>query len=65
MNLICPKCLCEEVIRLDLCDGDTLTCGGCDAEYSAGDVRAMVDGWVKLLPWIEAHPARTETAATV
>lgn len=33
MELTCPKCLANETIRLDLCDGDTLACGGCDEEY--------------------------------
>jgi hypothetical protein len=26
-------------------------------------VRLLVDGWAKLLPWLEAHPARKEDAA--
>jgi hypothetical protein len=64
MTLICPKCLEEAVIRLDLADGDTLTRGACDEEYSADTVRQLVDGWAKLLPWIEQHPAQVEEPAT-
>ncbi len=65
MNVICPKCLDPDaVVRLDVSDGDALTCGGCEEEYSATAVREMVDSWAKVLPWIEAHPARTEATAT-
>jgi hypothetical protein len=64
VNVICPKCLDPDaVVRLNVADGDTLTCGGCEEEYSAARVREMVASWAKVLPWIEAHPARTEAAA--
>ncbi len=58
MNPICPRCLCSETIRLDLDDGDTLTCSGCDENYRASDLVAMLDSWAGLLPWIMSHPAR-------
>lgn len=58
MELTCPKCLSNEVIRLDLTDGDTLTCSGCDEEYSLADVEAVVASWSKMLPWLRCHPAR-------
>jgi hypothetical protein len=57
MNVVCPVCMKDETVRLDVADGDTLTCCGCDAEFTVTDVRALVDGWAKLLPWLEAHPA--------
>lgn len=60
MKVICPKCLEEAAVSLDLTDGDTLACPECDETYSAATVRELVDGWAKLLPWIEAHPARQE-----
>jgi hypothetical protein len=63
MNLICPKCLEEQPVRLDLADGDTLSCPGCDEEYSLDAVQAMVEGWAKLLPWLRLHPARQEQPA--
>lgn len=65
MKVICPKCLADEIVRLDVCDGDTLTCGGCDEEFSVADLRRLVDSWAKLLPWLESHPARTEETAAV
>ena len=63
MNLICPKCLEVATVRLDLDDGDTLTCTGCEESYSVDTVRQMVEGWAKLLPWLAQHPARVEAAA--
>lgn len=63
MNLTCPKCLSEAVIRLDVGDGETLTCDHCEESYTTAEIRAVVDGWSKLLPWLESHPARTEAAA--
>ena len=63
MNLICPSCLKHAVIRLDICDGDTLTCAECDAEFSLTDVADMVASWKAILPWLCAHPARVEASA--
>lgn len=57
MNAVCPKYMKAETV--DVNDGDAIHCNGCDEEYSAADVRAVVDCWAKLLPWIETHPART------
>lgn len=62
MDLICPKCLEAETIRLDICDGDTLTCAGCDEEYSLDAVQQLVEGWLKVLPWLLSHPARLPQA---
>ena len=65
LPVICPKCLDgDAAVRLDLNDGDTLTCAGCEEEYSLDAVRELVAGWAKLLPWLDAHPAR-QTAAEV
>lgn len=63
MELVCPKCLSVEIIKLDLDDGDTLTCGGCDETYQADDVAHLVEGWLKVLPWIRQHPARVRQEA--
>jgi hypothetical protein len=63
VNLICPKCLNEETVRLNLDDGDTLTCTGCDEEYTVGDVAALVASWAPLLKWLQSHPARQSAAA--
>ncbi|HYH64780.1 MAG TPA: hypothetical protein VD866_08820 [Urbifossiella sp.] len=63
MNVICPKCLKDETVTVDVNDGDTLHCNGCDEEFTVGDVRGLVDSWAKVLPWLEAHPARTTEPA--
>lgn len=65
MNVICPRCMKEETVTVDVADGDTLHCNGCDEEFTVADVRAVVEGWSKLLPWLEAHPARVEQPAAV
>ncbi len=65
MNLICPRCMSEAVVRLDLDDGDTLTCHECDESYTVAEVDALVAGWTRLLPWLLTHPARTPVPTTV
>jgi hypothetical protein len=63
MNAICPRCLdAAAEVTLNVADGATLTCASCNEEFTVSDVRALVDGWAKLLPWLEAHPARTPAA---
>lgn len=59
MQVICPRCMTEASVTLDLDDGDTLRCPECSEEYTVGDVADLVDCWAKLLPWLRAHPART------
>lgn len=63
MNAICPKCLADETIRVDVNDGDTLTCAGCDEEFTVSDLETLFESWATLLPWLKSHPARTAEAA--
>jgi transcription elongation factor Elf1 len=59
MELTCIKCgQSDSVIRLDLDDGHTLTCTGCEESYSVDDVRACMAGWTRALAWIDTHPSR-------
>jgi hypothetical protein len=58
MFLVCPKCTVKGVIRLDLDDGDTLTCMECDEGFSFNDVKAMIASWGPIIPWLDSHPAR-------
>lgn len=59
---MCPKCMRPDAtVRLNVNDGDTLTCFECDEEFTVSDVRTLVDSWAKLLPWLESHPARAES----
>src|SRR5947209_710854 len=45
--------------------GETLSCQGCDEEFSLGDVEALVESWAKILPWLRQHPARQPQCAAV
>lgn len=56
-SVVCPKCMAEASITLDVNDGDTLRCLDCEEEYSLSDVEAVVESWARLLPWLKAHPA--------
>lgn len=56
--VVCPKCMAEASVKLDVNDGDTLSCPECEEEYSLSDVEAVVESWAALLPWLKAHPAR-------
>ena len=58
MNTICPKCLEDATQRIDLGDGDTVTCTGCDEEYSVDAVRKLIASWGPLLGWLDAHPSK-------
>lgn len=62
MTTICPRCGEDVCIRLDLHDGDQLTCTGCESEYTVSQVREMVEAWGPLLAWLDAHPARQQQA---
>lgn len=62
MKLVCPVCLAEAVIRLDLVDGDGMKCDECDAEYTVADVQAVVESWSRVLPWLLTHPERSAAA---
>lgn len=61
MDLTCIKCGEVAAIRLDLTDGDTMTCPDCDGEFTVGDIEALIDQWGAVLPWLRSHPARTAT----
>jgi hypothetical protein len=66
MNAICLKCLDPDaVLKLDLADGNTISCESCNEEFSVIDVRRVLDGWAKLLPWLEANPVRHAPAPVV
>jgi hypothetical protein len=58
METICPKCGEDTCIKIDLADGDTCTCTGCDEEFSVGTMRALVASWGPLLAWLDGHPAK-------
>lgn len=66
MTLCCPLCRTPAVIDLSLADGRTMHCGECDEEFDldqvrafVGDMRVAIEGWLAMIPWVEACPART------
>jgi len=64
-DLICPKCMAiDATVRLDLDDGETLTCDSCVEMFSLADVREMIDGitraWAVMAAWVETCPARAK-----
>lgn len=62
MKLVCPRCLTESVIRLDLDDGETMTCEECNDTFTVADLVAILESWSKLLPWLKACPTNAEQA---
>ncbi len=62
MCAVCPKCLEQTLITVDVSDGDTLHCPGCGEEYSLDAVTSMIESWQPLIPWLKAHPARLQVS---
>jgi hypothetical protein len=62
--VVCPKCLAESNVKIDVNDGDTLTCPECEEEYSLTDVVNLIETWKPILPWLLAHPARQPECVT-
>ena len=58
MELQCIRCGEDAVIRLDLNDGDTMSCSECEKEFTVSDVEEVLACWGAILPWIKSHPAR-------
>lgn len=63
MTTICPKCMEDVCIRVNVHDGDTLTCDNCDEEYTVAAIDELIESWKPLLAWLKAHPARVSDAA--
>ena len=45
LKTICPKCMADATIHVNLTDGDAVTCQDCNEEYTVTDVRALVESW--------------------
>lgn len=70
MTLYCPLCKSPATIDLLLDDGRTMHCGECDEAFDldqvrafVGDMRQAIEGWLTMIPWVEACPARESTPA--
>lgn len=62
MSVVCPKCLSESQVAVNVEDGESLYCPECEENYTVTEVRELLDSWKAILPWLEAHPARAEAA---
>lgn len=51
-TLICPRCLSQSDMRLDIADGETLTCPTCDEPSRVPDIEALIECWSVVLPWL-------------
>jgi hypothetical protein len=57
-TLPCPLCGEQQAtVHLDLTDLDTFHCCDCDSDFAAGDVRAFIERWTKVLAWLSAAGA--------
>ena len=52
----CPFCGEDGNLRLEVEDVHSLTCSSCDAEFTTEDIRQVIDGWRRLLAWLDAAP---------
>jgi hypothetical protein len=48
----CPRCG-ENAVRIALYDLNELVCVECDSEFSLDDVRQLLNGWTRVLKWID------------
>lgn len=53
----CLHCGEWNTTRIDADDLCKFACTACDNETTAEEARALVDGWSRMLAWIETAPA--------
>lgn len=56
--IVCGAANARVLLHLD--DADTFTCGECDGEFTADDVRHVMVRWSGVLAWIEIMPREEE-----
>lgn len=56
----CPLCGEADVLRLDLSDCRTLTCGSCDGSLTVDELREIMAAWTRLLRWVDSAPERED-----
>lgn len=52
----CLHCGEAGYVRVSLDDVSQFSCGNCDADYTADDVRSTLATWTKLLAWLDSAP---------
>lgn len=56
----CPLCGEPDTMRVNLEDVSKLSCGSCDNDVTADDIREVMAGWQRLLKWLDTAPAVEE-----
>lgn len=54
-HIPCLKCGETDTVKVSL-DTMGFLCTSCDGEWTADDVRAVMDAWTKVLAWVELAP---------
>jgi hypothetical protein len=58
-SLCCPRCGEETQICMpDLADLSRFECVDCGAEFTAGDVEAIIAAWTPVLAWLRQAPVK-------
>lgn len=65
MNVVCPKCLSESAVSVDVADGESLHCPECSEDYNLSEVIDVIESWSRVLPWLKSHPARQQAPQCV
>lgn len=53
----CPCLKCgENAVGVNLADAEFF-CGECSESFGMAEVEDMVNGWLRVLPWLRMHPA--------
>jgi hypothetical protein len=54
--ILCPCCLQENTVTLDLDSLDKVRCTSCDKEISISEIENLVGVWGRVLRWIKMAP---------
>lgn len=68
MGVVCIKCWHEDaIVKLHLDGTNEFECNECGEMFTCGEVRekldAMVNGWGRVLKWVETAPVSEEATA--
>jgi transcription initiation factor IIE alpha subunit len=62
--VVCIRCGERETLSLSLDNATSFTCSDCDGEFTASDVRDVINEWGPVLSWIDSAPEFQRRAAT-
>lgn len=52
----CPFCGEENSLRFNVDDVHAMTCGQCDVDLTAEDIRQVMAQWGHMLAWLDTAP---------